>query len=109
MTEGGPVLFGSHPDGLRTPPLALGMTHPLVQLRSIDTNGQPADEGEFEMRKPGACLSAETVKKFALNHAPAYQHPRQVWFMNTFSLAWTNKIDRTALKRDAAKRTAKED
>ena len=48
------------------------------------------------------------MKKFALEHAPAYQHPRQVWFVDAFPLASTNKIDRAALKRDAAKRLAKE-
>jgi len=200
-TEGGPVVFGPHPGGVPTPPLAIGVAHPLVQLRLVDTNGQVADEGELEMRspglmngyhnradlappitpdgfyrtgdvfrrdengfytfigrrddmfvsggenifpgdvekmlerhpliqqasvipvddaikgtkpvafivrKPGAELSAEAVKKFALEHAPAYQHPRQVWFVDAFPLASTNKIDRAALKRDAAKRLAQE-
>jgi len=200
-TEGGPVVFGPHPGGLPTPPLAIGAAHPLVQLRLVDTTGQPVDEGELEMRSPGlmngyhnradlvppitpdgfyrtgdvfrrdengfytfigrrddmfvsggenifpgdvekmlerhpliqqasvipvddaikgtkpvafivrkpcAELSAEAVKKFALEHAPAYQHPRQVWFVDGFPLASTNKIDRAALKRDAAKRLAEE-
>jgi long-chain acyl-CoA synthetase len=200
-TEGGPVVFGPHPDGLPTPPLAIGAAHPLVRLRLIDTNGQPADEGELEMhspglmngyhnradlappittdgfyrtgdvfrrnengfytfigrrddmfvsggenifpgdvekmlerhpliqqasvipvddaikgtkpvafvvRKPGVELSVEEVKAFALEHAPAYQHPRQVWFVDAFPLASTNKIDRAALKRDAAMRLVEE-
>jgi len=196
-TEGGPVVFGPHPDGLPTPAQAIGAAHPEVELRLIDTNGELASEGELEIRsaglmngyhnrpdlvtpitpdgfyrtgdvfrrdengfyafigrrddmfvsggenifpgdvekmlerhpsiqqasvipvddaikgtkpvafvvlKPGVQLSAEEVKAFALEHAPAYQHPRQVWFMDAFPLASTNKIDRAVLKREAARR-----
>jgi long-chain acyl-CoA synthetase len=200
-TEGGPVVFGPHPAGLPTPPLAIGAAHPQVELRLVDTSGERASEGELEMRsaglmngyhnrpdlappitpdgfyrtgdvfrrdengfytfigrrddmfvsggenifpgdvekmlerhpsiqqasvipvddaikgtkpvafvvlKPGAHLSAEAVKAFALEHAPAYQHPRQVWFVDAFPLASTNKIDRAVLKREAARRLADE-
>ena len=53
-------------------------------------------------------LSVGEVKAFALEHAPAYQHPRQVWFVDAFALASTNKIDRAVLKREAARRLADE-
>ena len=36
---------------------------------------------------------------FALAHAPAYQHPRFVWFIDALPLSSTNKIDRAALKQ----------
>jgi long-chain acyl-CoA synthetase len=54
-------------------------------------------------RRPGALTEAE-VKDYALAHAPAYQHPRSVWFVDTLPLASTNKLDRNALMKLAAER-----
>jgi len=56
----------------------------------------------FVIRKPGRGLDGEDVKRFALTHAPAYQHPRFVWFVDELPLASTNKLDRAALLRMAA-------
>ena len=61
----------------------------------------------FVIRKPGHSLSENDVKQYALAHAPAYQHPRFVWFVDDLPLASTNKLDRGALKRVAAERMAK--
>ena len=61
----------------------------------------------FVIRKPGHALDDESVKRFALTHAPAYQHPRFVWFVDELPLASTNKLDRVALMRMAAERMAK--
>lgn len=58
----------------------------------------------FIVRKSGATLSEDDVKQYALAHAPAYQHPRAVWFVDALPLSSTNKIDRAALKRDATAR-----
>jgi long-chain acyl-CoA synthetase len=58
----------------------------------------------FIIRKPGRALDEAEVKSFALAHAPAYQHPRFVWFVEELPLASTNKLDRAALKRMAAER-----
>jgi acyl-CoA synthetase (AMP-forming)/AMP-acid ligase II len=55
----------------------------------------------FVVRKTGARLSDNDVKQYALAHAPAYQHPRFVWFVDRLPLSSTNKVDRAALKRDA--------
>ena len=55
-------------------------------------------------RRPGRAPSEEEVKRFALAHAPAYQHPRFVWFVDELPLASTNKVDRNALHRDAEER-----
>jgi long-chain acyl-CoA synthetase len=200
-TEGGPVVFGPHPDGLPTPSLAVGTAHPLVALRLVDEHGNEVSEGELEMRspglmngyhnrpqlarpitadgfyrtgdvfqrdangfytfvgrrddmfvsggenifpgdvekmlerhpsiqqacvvpvvddikgtkpvafvvlKPGASLGAADVKTFALEHAPAYQHPRYVWFVDVLPLASTNKIDRADLKQRAAQQIAQD-
>jgi acyl-CoA synthetase (AMP-forming)/AMP-acid ligase II len=58
----------------------------------------------FVIRKTGHALSEDGVKQYALAHAPAYQHPRFVWFVDELPLASTNKLDRVALKRMAAER-----
>jgi long-chain acyl-CoA synthetase len=60
----------------------------------------------FVIAKPGRTLSADDVKRFALANAPAYQHPRSVWFVDELPLASTNKVDRAALKRQAAELVA---
>ena len=41
--------------------------------------------------KPGRALDAEAVSSFALANAPAYQHPRFVWFVDELRFASTNK------------------
>ena len=60
----------------------------------------------FVIRKPDHTLSEDDVKQYALTHAPAYQHPRFVWFVDDLPLASTNKLDRGALMRMAQKRIA---
>jgi long-chain acyl-CoA synthetase len=196
-TEGGPVVFGPHPNGLPQPELSVGYPHPQVQTRLVDSDNRDADYGELEMKSPavmngyhnrpdiptpitadgfyrtgdvfrrdqngfhfvigrvddmfvsggeniypsdvermlerhpdivqaavvpiedeikgqkpvafviakaGASLSEDAVKQFALKHAPAYQHPRFVWFVEKLPLSSTNKLDRAALKREAETR-----
>jgi acyl-coenzyme A synthetase/AMP-(fatty) acid ligase len=51
----------------------------------------------FVVEVPGATLDEQAVKDFALANAPAYQHPRRVFFINEMPLASTNKIDKRAL------------
>jgi long-chain acyl-CoA synthetase len=60
----------------------------------------------FIIAKAGETPDGEDIKRFALANAPAYQHPRFVWFMDRLPLSSTNKIDRIALRRDAAERVA---
>jgi long-chain acyl-CoA synthetase len=62
----------------------------------------------FVIKKPGRVLDAENVKRFALTHAPAYQHPRFVWFVDELPLASTNKLDRAALQQMAEEHVAAE-
>ena len=64
----------------------------------------------FVVRRPGTSLTESAIKQYALANAPAYQHPRQVEFVDALPLAGPNKIDRKQLKamarelwRDAAK------
>ncbi|MFL7905517.1 class I adenylate-forming enzyme family protein [Azospirillum argentinense] len=56
----------------------------------------------FVVPRAGAALDEARVKAYALENAPAYQHPRRVWFLPELPLAGTNKIDRKALLRQAA-------
>jgi acyl-CoA synthetase (AMP-forming)/AMP-acid ligase II len=52
--------------------------------------------------RAGAALTEDAVKRYALENAPAYQHPRQVAFMSELPLAGTNKVDRKVLAAMAA-------
>jgi long-chain acyl-CoA synthetase len=196
-TEGGPVVFGPHPDGLPVPDMSVGFPHPKVQIRLVDGDERNAKEGVLEMKCPAIMLgyhnrpdiakpitpdgfyvtgdvfhrdengfyyfvgrtddmfnsggeniypgeiermlerhtdvsqaavvpiddeikgqkpvafiipktgrhpSEDGIKQFALTNAPAYQHPRFVWFVDKFPLSSTNKIDRSVLCRLAAQR-----
>jgi acyl-CoA synthetase (AMP-forming)/AMP-acid ligase II len=58
----------------------------------------------FVVPRPGAAPSVDEIKQFALAHAPAYQHPRFVAFVEQLPLAGTNKVDRRALIEEAAAR-----
>ena len=53
----------------------------------------------FVVRRPGADIAEEALKQFMLANAPAYQHPRRVFFVDEMPLAGTNKIDKRALAR----------
>src|SRR5260370_15305490 len=58
----------------------------------------------FVVPKRGHAPSADEVKSFALANAPAYAHPRFVWFVDELPLASTNKLDRAILRRLAQER-----
>jgi long-chain acyl-CoA synthetase len=60
----------------------------------------------FVVPKPGHAPSGDEIKRFALANAPAYAHPRFVWFVEELPLASTNKVDRVALRRLAQQRIA---
>jgi acyl-CoA synthetase (AMP-forming)/AMP-acid ligase II len=53
----------------------------------------------FVVRATGTNIDEAAVKQFALANAPAYQHPRRVFFVDEMPLAGTNKIDKRALAR----------
>jgi long-chain acyl-CoA synthetase len=60
----------------------------------------------FVIPRAGQKPGEDEIKKFALANAPAYQHPRFVWFVDDLPLASTNKVDRAALKTIAQERVA---
>jgi acyl-CoA synthetase (AMP-forming)/AMP-acid ligase II len=83
--------------------------HPAVAqacVVPIDDDIKGQKPVAFVIARAGEAPDAEDIKRFALANAPAYQYPRFVWLVDKLPLSSTNKIDRTALKRDAAERVA---
>jgi long-chain acyl-CoA synthetase len=58
----------------------------------------------FIIPKAGRHPTVDEIKQYALANAPAYQHPRFVWFLDKLPLASTNKIDRNVLQKLAEER-----
>ncbi|MGA7480584.1 MAG: class I adenylate-forming enzyme family protein [Bradyrhizobium sp.] len=58
----------------------------------------------FVVKRDGSDLDEAKLKAFALANAPAYQHPRSIWFVGSLPLASTNKLDRKAMHDMAAER-----
>ena len=46
-------------------------------------------------------LTSQALKSFVLENAPAYQHPRQIEFLQQMPLAGPGKVDRRALSKRA--------
>lgn len=55
-TEGGPVVFGPHPDGLPVPEMSVGFPHPKVQVRLVAGKDENAKQGVLEMKCPAIML-----------------------------------------------------
>ena len=53
----------------------------------------------FVVKAPGAAIDEQSIKTYALANAPAYQHPRRVFFVDEMPLAGTNKIDKRVLAK----------
>ncbi|MEI7873916.1 MAG: class I adenylate-forming enzyme family protein [Alphaproteobacteria bacterium] len=53
----------------------------------------------FVVKSPGAAVDEQAIKTYALANAPAYQHPRRVFFVDEMPLAGTNKIDKRVLAK----------
>ena len=70
--------------------------HPAIQqvaVVPIADEIKGAKPVAFVVLKAGADASESEIQQFALANAPAYQHPRRVWFLMELPLASTNKID----------------
>jgi long-chain acyl-CoA synthetase len=82
--------------------------HPAVAqaaVVSIEDEVKGRKPVAFVVTKRGQTVSADEIKQFALASAPAYAHPRFVWFIDNLPLASTNKVDRPVLQRMAANRS----
>lgn len=53
----------------------------------------------FVVKSPGTAIDEQAIKAYALANAPAYQHPRRVFFVDEMPLAGTNKIDKRVLAK----------
>jgi len=62
----------------------------------------------FIILKAGRHPTVDEIRQYALANAPAYQHPRFVWFLDKLPLASTNKIDRIVLQKLAEERVSAE-
>jgi acyl-CoA synthetase (AMP-forming)/AMP-acid ligase II len=83
-------------------------THPDVAQACVvpvedDIKGQKPVA--FVVTKPGSAAQEDSLKHYVLANAPAYQHPRRIWFVDEMPLATTNKVDRNMLKIWAESRT----
>ncbi len=84
-------------------------THPAVEQSVVipvpdDIKGtKPV---AFVVKRAGAEADEAMLKQHALTHAPAYMHPRRVWFIDALPLAGTNKVDKAVLARWAQERGA---
>lgn len=81
--------------------------HPAIQQAAvvpIDDDIKGTKPVAFIVLRAGQQATTQQIKEYALANAPAYQHPRQVWFVDALPLASTNKIDRHQLVADAIRR-----
>jgi long-chain acyl-CoA synthetase len=81
--------------------------HPAVAQAAvvpIDDEIKGQKPVAFIVPKADAAPSEDEIKRFALANAPAYAHPRFVWFLDELPLASTNKVDRAALHQLAQER-----
>jgi acyl-CoA synthetase (AMP-forming)/AMP-acid ligase II len=60
----------------------------------------------FVTRAPGAHVDADELRQFALEHGPAFSHPRAVLFVDALPVGGTHKVDKNALM-SAAKQAVK--
>jgi long-chain acyl-CoA synthetase len=93
FVSGGENIYPSDVERMleRHPDVAQAAVVPIVD----DIKGQKPVA--FVVSKHGRSPSADEIKRFALANAPAYAHPRFVWFVDELPLAATNKIDRALL------------
>lgn len=84
---------------------ALLERHPAVQQACV----VPVPD-EIKGMKPVAFVvpathaepDPEALKAYAIREAPAYMHPRRIWFLDSLPLGPTGKVDRKALQTRAA-------
>ena len=62
----------------------------------------------FVVLESGATAAEAELKRFTLDHGPAYAHPRRVIAVASLPLTGTNKIDKSELAEIFAERTATE-
>jgi long-chain acyl-CoA synthetase len=82
-------------------------THPdVIQacVVPVDDDIKGTKPVAFVVKREGSDLDEATLKAYALANAPAYQHPRSIWFVDSLPLASTNKLDRKTMRDMATER-----
>ncbi|MEQ9642130.1 MAG: class I adenylate-forming enzyme family protein [Alphaproteobacteria bacterium] len=77
------------------------LQHPAVHqaaVVAVDDEIKGTLPHAFVVPKRGQTITEDEIKQFALNEAPAYQHPRRVYVVDELPLAGTNKIDYRRLR-----------
>ena len=59
----------------------------------------------FVVLRPGAALTEDAIKRYALEHGPPYAHPRSAYLLDELPLTAAKKVDRAALKALVRERT----
>ena len=62
----------------------------------------------FVVRTGGGTVEEAALKAFSIAHAPAFMHPRRIWFLPALPLAGTNKVDKPALLAIAREHLARD-
>lgn len=74
--------------------------HPAIRQAAVVAVPDPM-KGDlpvaFVVLAAGKELAQGEVRRWALEHGPAFQHPRRVWFVDALPLSGTEKVDRRAL------------
>lgn len=81
---------------------ALLLRHPAVHqalIMPFDHELKGQVPYAFVVPRPGARVSEDELKQFALANGPAYQHPRRIFLLDQLPLSGTNKVDRERLRR----------
>ncbi len=82
-------------------------THPAVEQSAVipvPDEIKGTKPVAFVVRRAGAAVDEAALKSHALAHAPAFMHPRRIWFLDALPLMGTNKIDRAQLAAWAKER-----
>ena len=79
-------------------------SHPSVAqaiVIAVDDDIKGQKPVAFVVLKQHLTVTENELKTFCLTNAPAYQHPRRIWFLDELPLASTNKVDKSLLKKQA--------
>jgi acyl-CoA synthetase (AMP-forming)/AMP-acid ligase II len=86
-------------------------THPAVEQSAVialPDEIKGTKPVAFVVRRNGASVDEAALKAHALARAPAFMHPRRIWFLDALPLMGTNKIDKAALGAWARERVTRE-
>jgi acyl-coenzyme A synthetase/AMP-(fatty) acid ligase len=83
-------------------------SHPAVATSAViglDDEIKGKKPYAFVVLEKGKTATQEELINYSLNNGPAYQHPRQIWFLDELPLAGTNKVNKRYLEELATQLT----